>query len=318
VVATAQHRPDNTVLAVTLIISAVFIMSVQDMIFKYYSTTMTLWQIFTLRGLFSIPMVFVLAFATGRRRDLWSGAFTKWSVIRSLLVVTMLISMYAALPFLSLSVVAAGIYTAPIFVTLMSAYAINEPVGARGWLAIAIGFAGVLIILQPGTDAFSYWVLLPVLGGFLYALANIVTRTKCQSVTATALALSLQSGFFIAGILLSIVLFLWPASPIQREFAPFILGPWGTLSTFQWLLVAGLSLLAVFVSMALAGAYQLGRPSTVATFDYSYLVFVVGWDYLVFSTAPTVTTTVGISLIVLAGVLVLRRRQPGSGVSVVS
>jgi len=307
VVATAEHRPDNTVLAVTLIIVAVFMMSVQDMVFKYYSTTMTLWQIFTLRGVFSIPMVFVLAFATGRRRDLWSGAFSGWSVFRSVLVVTMLISMYAALPHLSLSVVAAGIYTAPIFVTLMSAYAINEPVGSRGWVAIAIGFMRVLISLQPGTDAFSYWLLLPVFGGFLYALANIVTRAKCQSVTATALALSLQSGFFVAGVLMSIVLMIWPASPAQLEQATFILGPWGSLTTFQWILVAGLSSLAVLISMALAGAYQLGRPSTVATFDYSYLVFVVIWDYLIFNITPTVTTTVGISLIVLAGMLVLRR-----------
>lgn len=308
-VATVQHRPDNTVMAVTLIVASVFLMSVQDMIFKYYSTTITLWQIFALRGLFALPMVFVLAVVTGRQRDLWSGAFEKWAVIRTVLVVTMLISMYAALPFLSLSVVAAGIYTAPIFVTLMSAFSINEPVGARGWVAIVIGFSGVLIILQPGTDAFSYWVLLPILGGFLYASANIVTRAKCQSVSATALALSLQSGFFVAGIVLSTALFLWPASTEQVANASFVLGGWAAIGTFEWLLVAGLSALAVIISMTLAGAYQLGHPSTVATFDYSYLIFVAVWDYLFFSTAPTVTTSVGIALIVLAGLLVVRKHE---------
>ncbi|MGI9200224.1 MAG: DMT family transporter [Woeseiaceae bacterium] len=308
-VATAQHRPDNTVLAVTLIVVAVFMMSVQDMVFKQYSTTMSMWQIFTLRGLFALPLVFVIAFASGRQSDLLSGAFQKWSIIRSVLIVTMLISMYAALPVLSLSVVAAGMYTAPIFVTIMSALAINEPVGKRVWCAIAIGFAGVLIILQPGTDAFSYWVLLPVLGGFLYALANVVTRAKCQSISATALALSLQMGFFIAGALLSTGLLLWPPTGEQAASAPFVLGAWSSIGTPEWLLVAGLSVLAVLVGMALAGAYQLGRPSTVAAFDYSYLVFVAVWDYLFFSISPTITTTIGVFLIVVAGLLVLRKGQ---------
>jgi len=312
VVATAQHRPDNTVLAVTLIVVAVFMMSVQDMIFKQYSTAMSMWQIFALRGLFALPLVFIIAFATGRRRDLFSGAFQRWSVIRSVLIVTMLISMYAALPVLSLSVVAAGMYTAPIFVTIMSAIAINEPVGRRVWLAIAVGFAGVLVILQPGTDAFSYWVLLPVLGGFLYALANVVTRAKCQLISTTALALSLQTGFFFAGVLLSVALFLWPATAEQAAGAPFVLGAWSSIGTSEWLLVAGLSVLAVLIAMALAGAYQLGKPATVATFDYSYLVFMAVWDYLFFSISPTVTTTIGILLIVSAGLLVLRKDKEKS------
>lgn len=308
-VATVQHRADNTALAVTLIVTAVLMMSVQDMIFKHYSTTMTLWQIFSLRGLFALPLVVVVAMFTGRQAQLWSGAFGKWALIRTVLIVTMLISMYAALPFLSLSVVAAGIYTAPIFVTILSAFVIDEPVSKRGWIAIAIGFTGVLIILQPGTDAFSYWVLLPVLGGFLYASANIVTRAKCQTISATALAFSLQSGFFLIGITLSALLFLWPATAEQAARAPFVMGEWSSTGTSGWLLVAGLSLLAVFVSVALAGAYQLGRPATIATFDYSYLVFVAAWDYLFFSISPTLTTTIGIAMIVIAGLLVVRERR---------
>ena len=72
-VATVQHRADNTALAVTLIVTAVLMMSVQDMIFKHYSTTMTLWQIFSLRGLFALPLVVVVAMFTGRQAQLWSG-----------------------------------------------------------------------------------------------------------------------------------------------------------------------------------------------------------------------------------------------------
>ena len=257
-----------------------------------------------------MPLMLVMAVLAGKQREVWNGAFSRWAVIRTVLMVVMLIAMYAALPFLSLAVVAAGIYTAPIFVTLMSSFLIKEPVSARGWLAIAIGFAGVLIILQPGTEAFSFWVLLPVVGGFLYALANIVTRSKCHSLSKSALALSLQTGFLLAGVAVSLVLYAWPASPGAVDIAPFITGSWNAVGNFEWLLVASLSVVAILISMALAGAYQVGVPSTVATFDYSYLVFVVIWDYLVFSIAPTITTTVGIAMIVLAGLLVLRSGRP--------
>lgn len=302
-----RQRPDRTTFGVTLVVVAVFLMSIQDTLIKHFSADVSLWQLFTLRGSFAVPLLIVAASATGRRREIWSGAIQKWSMLRSALLVLMLAGMYASLPFLSLSVVAAGIYTAPVFVTLLSAYAINEPVGKRGWFAIGLGFTGVLVILQPGTDAFSYWTLLPVFGGFLYASSNIITRSKCQSVTPASLSLSLQMAFLLVGVVLSVAILWWPPSAALTDSAPFILRAWSNISTTEWALFSGLSVFAIAISMSLAGAYQLGRPSVVATFDYSYLIFVALWDYLFFATAPSVTTTLGITLIVLAGLLAVRR-----------
>jgi len=69
-----------------------------------------------------------------------------------------------------------------------------------------------------------------------------------------------------------------------------------------------LAALVVSIGMGLAGAYQSAAPAIVATFDYSYLIFVALWDYLFFSTAPNATTVVGMALIIGAGILVVRRR----------
>jgi len=306
-VASVQQRPDRTTYGVTLVIIAVFLMSIQDTLIKHFSSELSLWQIFTLRGVMAVPLLIVAAFVTGRRREVISAALQKWPVIRSAMLVLMLSGMYASLPFLSLSVVAAGLYTAPVFVTLLSAYAINEPVGTRGWIAIGLGFSGVLVILQPGTDAFSYWTLLPVLGGFLIALSNIITRSKCLSVSPAALTLSLQLGFLLAGVVFSAALLWWPLPQALINSAPFVLDAWSGVSTSEWLLIAGLALFAIAISMTIAGAYQNAQPSVVATFDYSYLIFVVLWDYLFFATAPSLATTSGITLIVLAGFLVMRR-----------
>ena len=299
--------PQNSPLTLVLV-AAVFMMSIQEAMFKQFSADLSLWQIFTLRGLLALPLLFIIALVRQQHRCLWQQALSTWPLLRSLSMTLMFIAMYAAIPFISLSTVAAGIYTAPVFVTIMSAYAIGEPVGARGWLAITLGFAGVLVILQPGADAFSFWALLPVLGGFLYALSNVITRSKCQSMTLTSLALSLNMALLLAGILLSCVMLLWQADGELIQAYPFLFSDWSTIGVYEWAVIAFLAVLVVAVGMALAGAYQSAPPSTVATFDYSYLIFMVLWDFLFFATPPNLTTVIGIALIVTAGLLVTRRR----------
>ncbi len=305
--AAAQARPQRVAFGVTLIIAAVFGMSVQDALFKLFSADMSLWQIFTLRGLLALPLFFLLALVLRPKRNILIGALRKWPLVRSLLMTVMFMAFYAAMPFLNLSTVATGIYTAPIFVTLLSAFVVGEPVGARGWVAIAIGFLGVLVILQPGTDAFSLWAMLPLFGGFSYALANIVTRTRCQHVPLPEMSLSLNLMMLLAGVVLSLCLLIWqPVGGLASAF-PYLFDGWTTLGPLQWLVLALLAVFVVVIGMGLAGAYQSAPSSLIATFDYSYLVFAALWDLLIFSTVPTATTALGIILIMGAGLLVLRR-----------
>ncbi len=301
-----QTRPDRTAFGVILIVIAVFMMSVQEALFKYFSADLSLWQTFTLRGLLALPLLFIIALVQGHQRSIWGSALQKWPLLRSLFMTLMFIAMYSAIPFLSLSTVAAGIYTAPVFVALLSAYIIGEPVGVRSWVAIAMGFGGVLVILQPGTDAFTYWTVLPVLGGFLYALSNVTTRSKCQAVSPAALALSLNVVLLLAGGILSVVILLWSPADELRYALPFLLGNWSAMGTSEWVLIALLAVLLVAIGMGLAGAYQSAQPSIVATFDYSYLLFVGLWDYLFFSVSPGGMAVFGMLLIITAGLLVVR------------
>ena len=305
---TVTSRPNNVALGVTLMVSAVFMMSIQEALLKLFSDELSMWQLFTLRGLLALPIFIVLALAQKNQSSIWSGALRTWPLLRSLFMTMMFIVVYAALPLLSLSTIAAGVYTAPVFVTLLSIYSIGEPVGARGWIGISIGFAGVLVILQPGADAFTFWALLPVLGGFLYALSNITTRARCQDASLAALSLSLNLVLLLAGIVLSVAVVLWkPANELSTGY-PFLFNQWSAVGSTEWLIIAVLAALLVVIQMALSGAYKSAPASSIATFDYSYLVFVVLWDLLIFSTPPTVTTMAGMLMIIAAGVLVVRRR----------
>ena len=302
-------RPENILRGVSLIIAATLTISIQDVVFKFFSSELTLWQIFALRGLLAVPMLLVITIVRRRQYGVLRAALTRWSILRAISITVTFLAFYSAIPFLSLSTVGAANYIAPIFVTLLSAYVIREAVGPLGWLGVFIGFSGMIVLLQPGTDAFSPWAFLPVLGAAFYAVAHIITRTKCQTVPLAALALSQNLVMLCAGLIVSVIL-LWlkPQGDIPNTY-PYIFGMWSSVSLSDWLVLALLASFAIVIGMLLAGAYQAAPPSIVSTFEYSYLVFVAVWDILFFSNSPTISSVTGMMLIVVAGLLVLRRKN---------
>jgi drug/metabolite transporter (DMT)-like permease len=303
-----EARPHNLFLGIFLIVVAALMISIQDVVFKLFSGELTLWQIFALRGFIAIPMLLAVLRVRGASQGVLRAALGKWALLRSVFITTTFLAFYGAVPFLSLSTVGAANYIAPIFVTLLSAYAIKEPVGPLGWLGVVLGFAGVVVLLQPGTDAFSPWTLLPIIGAAFYALAHITTRTKCQNVPVAALSLSQNVVMLSAGLVISVLLFLLqPHGEIAQAY-PYIFGVWSEVGLTDWLVLALLAGFAIVIGMMLAGAYQAAPPAIVSTFEYSYLVFVAVWDILFFGIAPTIASVSGMALIVIAGMLVIRRK----------
>jgi len=303
-----QARPQNIARGITLIVATMFVVSIQDVIYKFFSSELSIWQIFALRGQLALPLLFALAWVRGIGRDVLVDALRKWTLLRSFFMTLCFLAFYAAIPFLSLSTVGAANYMAPIFVTLLSAYVINEPVGLRGWIAVFAGFVGVIILLQPGTDAFSPWALLPVIGAVFYALSHILTRTKCLLVPLPTMALSLNIVMLSVGLIMSGIILIWQRSEALTRAYPYLLGGWSPVGTSDWLVLGLLAILTVVIGLGIAGAYQAASPSIVATFEYCYLVFVAMWDYLFFATSPNNATILGMLLIIGAGLMILRRK----------
>ena len=305
----APSPAENLALGIALIIATTLAISLQDLVFKLFSGHLTLWQIFALRGLMAVPLLLLIAARRGQfRRDL-SAAMQVWPLLRSLCITLTFLAFYAAIPFLSLSTVGAANYIAPIFVALLSAYVIGEAVGRLGWLGVVLGFAGVIVLLQPGADASSGFALLPVAGAGFYAIGHIITRTRCQAVPVAALSLAQNATMLAAGALISAVLFvLDPAGPLVDAY-PYLFGRWSPVGAADWLVLALLAVFAMSIGIMLAGAYKIAPPATVATFEYSYLVFVAAWDIVFFQTIPTPASLTGMAMIVVAGLLVMRRRS---------
>jgi len=229
-----------------------------------------------------------------------------WTAIRSLLLGVMWVAYYAALPHIKLSVAAAVFYTIPLFITLFSAVFTGDKVTSKSWIAIVLGFFGVLLIVRPDADGFNAYVLLPLLAAILYAVAMILTRTKCLDENPKILSLSLNITFIGMGIVASLLIAIWDPAESAKNTYPFLIGDWAVLDLSGWLTMSVLAIVIIFGSLFAAIAYQNAPSSVVATFDYSYLAFAALWGLLVFSEVPDALTIVGMVMIAGAGMIAIR------------
>ncbi|MGF7162061.1 drug/metabolite transporter (DMT)-like permease [Rhodoligotrophos appendicifer] len=295
-------RLEGTTLGVTLIVASVFMLSFGDAVVKQSSADFSLWQLLALRSLIAVPVLIGIARFASPGSSLWPKS-VGWVVLRSVLIVLMWIAFYTALPFMSLSVAATALYTIPLFIAIFSAALIGEPVGLKRWLAILVGFVGVLVILRPAADDFSPVALLPVLAAALYALAAIVTRSKCAHEDSLSIATVLNLCLLLTGFVGVVAVGLIPGA--ADATLPFLLGPWVELKAETWAVIVLLGILMVAQSIGVAKAYQIAPPAIIGTFDYSYLVFAGFWGFVFFGEVPDGLTVIGIGCILAAGWMVV-------------
>jgi drug/metabolite transporter (DMT)-like permease len=297
---------DNVPLAVFSIVLAVFALSLGDASIKQFSTDFTLWQIFVVRSAIAIP-VLVAIIKLRRQPVRLTPRHIGWTALRSLMLTFMWVAYYVALPHLALSVAAAAFYTLPLFITLFAALFIGDRVGAKGWTAVFLGFCGILLVLRPRAEEFNTYALLPLVSAVLYALAMILTRTKCKGENPLVLSLALNVSFVGVGAAASLPIALWGPSGAEAQIYPFLLSQWSAMGTSEWLAMSLLATAIIVGSVWTAIAYQAGPSSTVATFDFSYVAFATLWGLVFFAEIPDAVTIAGMALIVGAGVLAVRR-----------
>ena len=304
---TTQSHSDNLTLAVPAILIGVFALSLGDALIKQQSATFPLWQIFIMRSLIATPFLIYFIRIRTCAMPVMPDQFG-WTALRSLILVFMWVAYYLALPHVPLSIAAAALYTLPLFITLFAALLIGDRIGWKGWIAVLLGFVGVLLILQPQADDFNAYALLPIVSAICYASAMIMTRSKCQNENPLVLSLWLNLAFIGVGALAILIIQIWQPTPSNIAANPFLLGDWLPMWIDEWRAMAILAIAITLGSVGAAIAYQAGPPSIIATFDFSYVAFAVVWGILLFSQVPDLITITGIVLIVGGGMLAVRNK----------
>ncbi len=196
-----------------------------------------------------------------------------------------------SLAFAPLSTTSAILQAAPLLVTLGAALVLKEKVGPRRWIAMSIGFAGVLLILRPTPSGFDATAIFAVLGMIGFAGRDLMTRASPPEVSATQLGILGFLMVFIAGVVITLF-----------ESAPFAAPNLPALT-----LLLGTGFAGLIGYSALTKAMRTGEVSVVAPFRYSRLLIALVFAYLIFGERPDALTLIGATLIVGSGVYTLVR-----------
>lgn len=257
-----------------------------------------LWQFHFTRTLMALPLFFLgAAFLGLRLRPVNMRAVVARSAVHG----AALMIYFGCLAFLSVAQVAAGLFTAPIFVLLMGRFVYGHALGPVRIVAVVLGFAGVVLLLTPGTDQPLGWAsILPVAAGALYALGNLATREWCAGESAATLLLGFFLALGLAGLAGLVVFSALPVA-VPEGAAGFVLRGWVWPSSAFLLLTAVNALGGVLGMGLLIRAYQMAEASRVSIFEYAVLPIAAGWGWLLWGESVGWLGASGMALIVAAG-----------------
>ena len=250
---------DRPVFAACLLSGSMFLMSFVDNLVRAVSDDITVWQFHLIRALFALPVIALAAHLVrgGTLRQIRPF----WVRLRAALMAASMLLFFGSIPMMPIAQATAGLFTAPLFVLSFTALFLGEPVGWRRVSAVLLGFAGVLVILQPFRQDVDWLALVPVAAGAFYAMCVIITRQRCRDESPFALVFANFSAFALMGLCGAVVLTLFPAGDDALAKAPFIFGGWSVPSGEVIAVMGGLAIGAVIGVGGLTRAYQLAESS---------------------------------------------------------
>jgi drug/metabolite transporter (DMT)-like permease len=299
---------EPVLVAACLVLGFAAVIGFTDNFVRVIAVEAGLWQFHVTRTLMIVVLLAIAA--RPLRLQLRPNRFVPVAA-RSALHGVALMIYFGSLAFLPVAQVAAGLFTAPIFVLLISRFIYGHHIGSVRVLAVGVGFLGVGLVL--GRDAIaglSLPALMPVLAGAFYAMGNIATREWCAQETTETLTLGFFAGIGLFGLAGLIVLALFPAT-VPDGAAGFVARGWiwPSAAFYWWTLVqAAGSLVGVAMLMR---AYQIAEASRVSVFEYLNLPMAAFWGWVLWGESLGLSSALGMVLITLAGAMIaLRAHQP--------
>jgi drug/metabolite transporter (DMT)-like permease len=211
----------------------------------------------------------------------------KLQALRALMLASMTGLNFWALQYLQLAETGALQFSVPILIALMSAWLLGERLDLRRWIAIVCGFAGVLLVIRPGTHAFHPAILLSAINAAIYAAFNLLTRRMAATETP-------ESMQWLSACGAALVL------------APFAIAQWRwPEGLFAWGLIAFTGLMGGLGHLAVARAHRHASAAVLGPFLYQQILYMALGGWLVFSQVPDGYVIAGALVVVLSGLYLL-------------
>ena len=262
--------------------------SLMDLIVKW-SDDYPVGQVLFFRGFCGIiPILFLIP--KDRYFDFYKTTRPVLHFKRCLAGLIALVSIFVALRNLPLATVVSISFAAPIFITIFSIFLLDEKVGLYRWMAVLVGFLGIIFITEPGFSALNVYYIYPII--FCLGLSYVAIAIRKLSSTEPAWLISF---FFSFSIML-------------LSFLSFYQG-WILPSLLDLFLLSMVGILGGLANLWLSQSYKYSEVSLVSPLKYLGLVFAIIFGYFIWNEIPTSKTLLGALLVIVSSIIIFRREM---------
>lgn len=306
----AAERPQRKLVGALMITGAVLVGALQDAFIKDLSAKYPVYEMQMLRGGSAMLILLAWIAATGGLRNLL-GRRPFLLLLRSAILAIASLTFYVALAAMQFADVVSIYFAMPLMIAALSGMVIGEKVPLNRWLAVIVAFAGVAVVVQPGTGVFNPASLIVLFSTLCYAIGLMLTRPLGTEVSSMVMGLWQVGGFVVTSALLYLVFGEGSFHDPDHASLGYLTKGWIDPPAADLARMLAFGGAAAAASLLYTLGYKAAAPSFVAPFEYSALFWASLWGYVFWGDIPHATTFYGAGLIILAGLwMVWRERRP--------
>ena len=260
--------------------------SLMDLIIKW-TADYPLGQVVFFRGFFGIVFYFFVI-PRNRINNFYQTKRAFLHFLRCFIGLIAMVAIFIALRNLPLATVVSISFAAPIFTTIFSIFFLSERVGIYRWLAVVIGFVGILIITEPGFESLNIYYIFPIIFCIGLSYVAIAIRQLSSTEPVWLISLNFSIAITIAG------LFTLPYG-------------WKIPSFFDFFVLSLVGLFGGVANLWLSQSYKFSEVSLVTPLKYLGLVFAIFFGYLIWGEVPSLKSLIGGLLVILSSIIIFRR-----------
>ena len=282
-----EAPPTRAALAIGLVVLTGFMLASMDSFAKYLSQSHAVLFVLWGRYFFHALLTFAWLVRKGSFRFLRTRR-PGLQLLRAAFLLGATGNMYWAISHMPLADATAIMFLSPLIITALSVPLLKEKVGIRRWIAVVVGFLGILLIVQPGTDSMNAYAIFPFITAISVSFYIVLTRVLAgqDDIETTT---------------------FYTTTPIALVLSCALPWAWDSLTGFEWGLMVAMGGVGALGHFVLIMAFSLAPASMLAPFNYTHLVVAVTFSFLFFGDVPTVSMLAGAAIVVGSGLYIWYR-----------
>ena len=299
---------NSNIKGIGFLLMAILINSLQNVAVKWIGGNYSVLEIVAFRSLIALPCTLLLYRYEGRR-GLPTTKQPKLEIVRGIFLFLSYTTHMMGVAALTLADVESIRFSGPLMITILSVVMLGEKVELPRWLALLVGFVGVLLIVKPGSANFNAGSLFILISVLFYALTVMVTRRLRTTESSATMAYYSSLVYLVAAFLVSPLAAAFGEWPHAQPSLAFLFHAWTLPTILDLAIMAGMGLVWAGWMYFMTRAYSAAPASVAAPFEYASLPINMIWGFVIWREIPTVTTLTGAFLTLLSGLYILYREQ---------